>query len=87
MGSEYQNRPRRADGTFKSQLAQKARWKSIANAVDELKQKRFELAEREFHAMDESEMIDLLIKFVYNKMDDKAVRKLHKDIFTYGDFC
>ena len=87
MGSEYQNRPRRADGTFKSQLAQKARWKSIANAVDELKQKRFELAEREFHAMDESEIIDLLIKFVYNKMDDKAVRKLHKDIFTYGDFC
>ena len=87
MGSEYQNRPRRADGTFKSQLAQKARWKSIANAVDELKQKRFELAEREFHAMDESEIIDLLIKFVYNKMDDKAVRKLHKDIFTYGDSC
>jgi|TARA_R110001583_G_scaffold166597_1_gene319344 hypothetical protein len=87
MGSEYQNRPRRPDGTFKSQLAQKARWKSIANAVDELKQKRFELAEREFHAMDESEIIDLLIKFVYNKMDDKAVRKLHKDIFTYGDSC
>ena len=87
MGSEYQNRPRRADGTFKSQLAQKARWKSIANAVDELKQKRFELAEREFHAMDESEIIDLLIKFVYNKMDDKAVRKLHRDIFTYGDSC
>ena len=87
MGSEYQNRPRRADGTFKSQLAQKARWKSITNAVDELKQKRFELAEREFHSMDESEIIDLLITFVYDKMDDKAVMKLHKDIFVYGDSC
>ena len=53
MSSEYQNRPRRADGTFKSQLAQKARWQGITDAVDELKQKRFELAEREFHSMDE----------------------------------
>lgn len=70
-----------------SEEQQRKRWQGITDAVDELKQKRFELAEREFHAMDESEMIDLLIKFVYNKMDDKAVRKLHKDIFTYGDFC
>ena len=70
-----------------SEEQQRKRWQGITDVVDELKQKRFELAEREFHAMDESEMIDLLIKFVYNKMDDKAVRKLHKDIFTYGDFC
>jgi len=63
------------------------RWQGITNAVDELKQKRFELAEREFHGMDESEIIDLLLTFVYNKMDDKAVRKLHEDIFTHGDFC
>ena len=70
-----------------SKEEQHNRWQSITNAVDELKQKRFELAEREFHSMDESEIIDLLITFVYNKMDDKAVRKLHKDIFTYGDFC
>jgi len=66
---------------------QRNRWQGITDAVDELKQKRFELAEREFHSMDESEVIDLLITFVYNKMDDKAVRKLHKDIFTYGDSC
>ena len=66
---------------------QRKRWQGITDAVDELKQKRFELAEREFHSMDESEVIDLLITFVYNKMDDKAVRKLHKDIFTYGDSC
>ena len=66
---------------------QQNRLQGITNAVDELKQKRFELAEREFHGMDESEIIDLLLTFVYNKMDDKAVRKLHKDIFTYGDFC
>ena len=70
-----------------SKEEQHNRWQSITNAVDELKQKRFELAEREFHSMDESEIIDLLIKFVYNKTDDKAVRKLHKDIFTHGDFC
>ena len=70
-----------------SKEEQHNRWQSITNAVDELKQKRFELAEREFHSMDESEIIDLLITFVYNKMDDKAVRKLHKDIFTYGDSC
>ena len=70
-----------------SKEEQHNRWQSITNAVDELKQKRFELAEREFHGMDESEIIDLLLTFVYNKMDDKAVRKLHKDIFTYGDFC
>ena len=70
-----------------SKEEQHNRWQSITNVVDELKQKRFELAEREFHSMDESEIIDLLITFVYNKMDDKAVRKLHKDIFTYGDFC
>ena len=55
--------------------------------MNDLKQKRFELAEREFHTMDEGEIIDLLLTFVYNKMDDKAVRKLHKDIFTYGDSC
>ena len=66
---------------------QRNRWQGITDVVDELKQKRFELAEREFHGMDESEIIDLLLTFVYNKMDDKAVRKLHKDIFTYGDFC
>ena len=66
---------------------QDSRWQSITNAVDELKQKRFELAEREFHSMDESEIIDLLITFVYDKMDDKAVMKLHKDIFVYGDSC
>ena len=66
---------------------QRNRWQGITDVVDELKQKRFELAEREFHSMDESEMIDLLITFVYNKMDDKAVRKLHEDIFTHGDFC
>ena len=70
-----------------SKEEQHNRWQSITNAVDELKQKRFELAEREFHSMDESEIIDLLITFVYDKMDDKAVRKLHKDIFTYGDSC
>ena len=66
---------------------QDSRWQAITNAVDELKQKRFELAEREFHSMDESEIIDLLITFVYDKMDDKAVMKLHKDIFVYGDSC
>ena len=70
-----------------SKEEQHNRWQSITNVVDELKQKRFELAEREFHSMDESEIIDLLITFVYNKMDDKAVRKLHEDIFTHGDFC
>jgi len=70
-----------------SKEEQHNRWQSITNAVDELKQKRFELAEREFHGMDESEIIDLLLTFVYNKMDDKAVRKLHEDIFTHGDFC
>ncbi len=66
---------------------QRNRWQGITDVVDELKQKRFELAEREFHGMDESEIIDLLLTFVYNKMDDKAVRKLHEDIFTHGDFC
>ena len=70
-----------------SKEEQHNRWQSITNAVDELKQKRFELAEREFHSMDESEIIDLLLTFVYNKMDNKAVRKLHEDIFTHGDFC
>ena len=63
------------------------RWQSITNAVDELKQKRFELAEKEARTMHESELIDILLTFVYNKMDDKAVRKLWKDIFTHGDFC
>ena len=70
-----------------SEDQQRKRWQGITDAVDELKQKRFELAEREFHTMDEGEIIDLLLTFVYNKMDDKAVRKLHKDIFTYGDSC
>ena len=70
-----------------SEDQQRKRWQGITDAVDELKQKRFELAEREFHSMDESELIDILLTFVYNKMDDKAVRKLWKDIFTYGDSC
>ena len=70
-----------------SEDQQRKRWQGITDVVDELKQKRFELAEREFHSMDEAEIIDLLITSVYNKMSDKAVRKLHKDIFTYGDSC
>ena len=70
-----------------SEDQERNRWQSITNAVDELKQKRFELAEREFHGMDESEIIDLLLTTVYNEMSDKAVTKLHKDIFTYGDSC
>ncbi len=50
--------------------------------TDELKQKRFELAEREFHSMDEAEIIDLLLMYVYEKMDDETVLKLHDDIFA-----
>jgi len=50
--------------------------------TDDLKQKRFELAEREFHSMDEAEIIDLLLMYVYEKMDDEAVELLHNDIFA-----
>lgn len=50
--------------------------------TDELKQKRFELAEREVHSMDEAEIIDLLLTFVYNDMSDETVIKLHNDIFA-----
>ena len=50
--------------------------------TDELKQQRFELAEREFHSMDEAEIIDLLLMYVYEKMDDEAVELLHNDIFA-----
>ena len=64
-----------------SEDQERIRWEGITDAVDELKQKRFDLAEREFHSMDEGEIIDLLITSVYNKMSDKAVRKLHEDIF------
>ena len=70
-----------------SEDQQRKRWQGITDAVDELKQKRFELAEKEARTMHESELIDILLTFVYNKMDDKAVRKLWKDIFTYGDSC
>ena len=49
--------------------------------TDELKQKRFELAEREFPSM-EAEIIDLLLMYVYEKMDDEAVELLHNDIFA-----
>ena len=50
--------------------------------IDDLKQKRFELAERELHSMDEAEIIDLLLTFVYNDMSDETVVKLHDDIFA-----
>ena len=50
--------------------------------TDDLKQKRFELAEREFHSMDEAEIIDLLLMYVYNDMSDETVIKLHNDIFA-----
>ena len=50
--------------------------------TDELKQKRFELTEREVHSMDEAEIIDLLLTFVYNDMSDETVIKLHNDIFA-----
>ena len=58
----------------------------ITQNKNELKQKRFELAEREFHLMDEAEIIDLLLMYVYEKMDDKAVRLLHNDIFAREEF-
>ena len=44
--------------------------------------KEIELAEREFHSMDEAEIIDLLLMYVYEKMDDEAVELLHNDIFA-----
>ena len=47
-----------------SEDQERIRWEGITDAVDELKQKRFELAEREFHSMDEGEIIDLLITSV-----------------------
>ena len=49
---------------------------------EDLKQRRFELAEREYHSMEESEVIDLLLTFVYNDMSDETVEKLHDDIFA-----
>ena len=49
---------------------------------EDLKQKRFELAEREFHGMGEGEVIDLLLTFVYNEMSDETVTQLHDDIFA-----
>ena len=52
------------------------------NLVDELKQKRFELAEREYLNMSESEMINLLITSVYDDMSDEAVLKLYDDIMS-----
>tara|TARA_B100001123_G_C15065481_1_gene929402 strand:- start:601 stop:783 length:183 start_codon:yes stop_codon:yes gene_type:complete len=53
----------------------------------ELKNKRFELAQREARTMHEGEIVDLLLDFVYNKMSDKEVVKLWKDIFTHNDYC
>ncbi len=50
--------------------------------MSDLKQKRFELAEREYQGMEESEVIDLLLTFVYNDMSDETVEKLHDDIFA-----
>ena len=52
------------------------------NLVDELKQKRVELAEREYLNMSESEMINLLITSVYDDMSDEAVLKLYDDIMS-----
>ena len=49
---------------------------------ESLKQKRFELAEREYQGMEETEVIDLLLMYVYDKMDDEAVELLHNDIFA-----
>lgn len=55
------------------------------NLVDELKQKRFELAEREYQNMEETELIDLLIRSVYNEMSDEAVLKMHDEIIEASD--
>ena len=49
---------------------------------EDLKQKRFELAEREYCSMEASEVIDRLVTFVYNKIKDETVEKLHDDIFA-----
>ena len=49
---------------------------------EELKQKRFELAEREYQGMEETEVINLLLTFVYNDMKDETVAKLHDNIFA-----
>ena len=50
--------------------------------MKDLKQKRFELSEREYQGMEESEGIDLLLTFVYNAMSDEGVAQLHDDIFA-----
>jgi hypothetical protein len=60
----------------------------IANPTTEeieFKNKRYELAKQEYETMDASEAIDLLLKFIYNKMNDSAVIKLHDEIFNYED--
>jgi|TARA_Y100000361_G_scaffold54052_1_gene47205 hypothetical protein len=49
---------------------------------ESLKQKRFELAEREYQGMEGDEVVDLLLTFVYNDMSDETVVKLHDDIFA-----
>ena len=52
----------------------------LTNEEVELKNKRYELAEREYESMDSSEIIDLLLTTVYNKMSDNTVIKLSKEI-------
>ena len=52
----------------------------LTNEEVELKNKRYELAEREYESMDSSEIIDLLLTTVYNKMSDSTVIKLSKEI-------
>ena len=52
----------------------------LTNEEVELKNKRYALAEREYESMDSSEIIDLLLTTVYNKMSNNTVIKLSEEM-------
>ena len=67
---------------YENETGTKVQLSPLSDAEDELKDKRYKLAEREYESLEASEGIDLLLSTVYNKMSDSTVTKLWESIDT-----
>ena len=64
---------------YENETDEKVQLPELTEAEADLKSKRYKLAEREYENLDSSEVIDLLLSTVYNKMSDRSINKLWED--------
>jgi len=64
---------------YEDETGEKVQLPPLTEAEADLKSKRYKLAEREYENLDPSEVIDLLLTTVYNKMSGGYINKLWEE--------